>query len=180
MDSVQQMQVAVDTGKFELDTVHFNLLHEGFTTGVIKPPFTDYRKESIAELVKHGFIKANADGTFAMRLAGVSAYAENYQQELLAGEIAPEAEITYFRCNFAERTGDGYDGVPIVASSETALNYVRLLMTSQHLSISDKTCAYDYAVLDFIDEFTGESHDLFPGDTVVSVEEGYVIHKFSE
>jgi len=29
-------------------------------------------------------------------------------------------------------------------------------------------------------ERTGESHDLFPGDTVVLTDAGYVIHKFSE
>lgn len=180
MAEAQQLTLGIETPKSDLIAPERFLIYQAFVSGPSRPPLPNFFEGYLRNLVTRGLITLLPDDEYKLTLAGVEDFTQRYLREVAEDIRTEETTINYFRCNFVEHDGDSYDGVPIVASNEAALNYVKMKMAVQQLGISDKTCAHDYVVLDFIDVFTGESHDLFPGDTVVMNGDGYVIHKFSE
>ncbi len=180
MENAKELLTEVEAPVGDLKAGGRGLLYLGFMDNPAKIPDTDYHRRQAVDVATRGYIELLDENEFKLTLSGVVNFVDRYQRQVQAGIIDERTTINYFRCSHADRTRDGYDGTPIVASNEGTLKYINLLMATQHLSISDKSSAYDYIVLDFIDEYTGKSHDLFPGDTVVMTEEGYTVHKFSE
>lgn len=180
MPDAQQLPQAIMAPRKDLHPADRFLIYQAFVYGTSRPPVPGFYEGYLEKLAERGLITKLPYGEYKLTLAGVEDFTQRYLKEVADWPSTEEATINYFRCQFSERLRDGFEGPVIVSSNEAMINYVKLLTHTSHLSISERSREYDYAVLDFIDEYTGESHDLFPGDTVVLVKDGYVIHKFSE
>lgn len=156
------------------------LLYHGFVSGVVKPPDTIFHSIHLKGLVDRGLAVVHPSGEYELTLAGIDTYTQHYLRQVADDIITEKTVVNYFRCQYSPRIDGRFEGPAIVCSNEGVINYTKLLLTTEHLSLSPRTAMCDYAVLDFIDQYTGESHDLYPGDTVVMNGDGYVIHKFSE
>lgn len=180
MTDTQRVDAVLETVKADLKAGHRFLLYLAFVNGKTKPPKTGFYTGYLKSLAQRGLIELFPDDEYKLTLAGVVAYTQIYLNDVKNGTRDEVTTINYFRCHFSERLRTGFEGPVFVCSNEGVINYTNLLKINGNLSLSPRTSECDYAVLEFIDEFTGESHDLFPGDTVVMNGDGYVIHKFSE
>ncbi|ABY63086.1 hypothetical protein ST201phi2-1p258 [Pseudomonas phage 201phi2-1] len=178
MVDTQRADAVLETVKTSLRAGERFLLYLAFVNGKTKPP--KYHNGHMRSLAQRGLIELLPTGEYKLTLAGVDTYTQIYLNDVKIGARDEVTTINYFRCHFSERLREGFEGPVIVCSNEGVINYTKMLQITEHLSLSPRTVECDYAVLDFIDEYTGESHDLYPGDTVVMNSDGYVIHKFSE
>lgn len=167
----------------ELSSSMRTMLRVGFMYGRITKAASQGSGEAMRRLITSDFVDEAKDNDedFVLTLAGINTFTKYYHECVELGAITEDTTINYFRCMFAERIGDGkFDGPVISCSNQGMINFVDFLQLNSHLSLSDITYQCDYAVLEFIDEHTGDTHELYPGDTVVMTEKGYTIHKFSE
>lgn len=179
MTDTQRTDAVLETVRTDFKAGERFLLYLAFVDGKAKPPKATYIP-TIRSLAQRGLIELLPDSEYKLTLGGVDAYTQFYLKDVKMGARDEVTTINYFRCHYSERLRTGFEGPVITCSNEGVINYTNLLKMNGNLSLSPRTSECDYAVLDFIDEFTGESYDLFPGDTVVMNGDGYVIHKFSE
>ena len=179
MNSLQRT-VVVEKVKEELCSTQRFLLYLAFVNGKTKAPTTDSINCYLKPMAHRGLIELLPDEEYKLTLAGVEEYTQIYLKDVRNEVITDATTISYFRCNFSRYHHEEFEGPPIVGSNMGVICYVNLLTLTGNLSISPRSSECDYVVLDFIDAETGESYDLYPGDTVVLGGDHYVIHKFSE
>jgi len=170
------IECTIDATAPDMRYLDIVVLHELFTTGRIT--LTDFNTKSVERLEVLDYI-CDDGGFYRLTRAGLKVAIDNYLSDVANGKIFGELIVDYFRCLVAP-VGSSHDQPLIACSSEGVKNYVQLLKLNGNLSvvINDTNI---FKLVDFIDEYTGESHLLYPDDTVVSnASGGYVIHKFSE
>lgn len=156
----------------------YSVLKHIFVEGIFKKMPDAHDRATLRDLERVDFVVED-EGEYRLTVTGVNTFIKWYIAKTVGMRVDEEDVVNFFKINYSERLADGKLDDPLfMCSNNGMLNFVQLLLQEKHLSISDASCAYDYAVVEFIDEGTGNTYLLFPGDAVVNTESGYTVHSF--